>query len=157
MVSFLDPPAFQTGTFVIKLTTIIYSIIVYIMLAIIPSLLYVVSAQTSSTLYVYSRTYLRGLKTLENERIQADFINRGITYIEESVFAAAKQGLVKYKTEPFEGCESYTRPNELAPFGLDKGVCENIVNGIHALVSERFPDSDIIYDANTKQYILKWE
>ena len=122
-------------------------------------LLYAVSAQTSSTSTtpVYSRIYLRGLKRLENLRIQTDFINRGITYIEYNVFTAAKQGLVKYTTEPFEGCEAYTRSSELAPFRFDKDVCENIVNGIHTLVSERFPDSEIIYDTNTKQYTLKWD
>ena len=127
------------------------------MLLVIVSLLYAASAQTSSTLPVYSRIYLRGLKRIENERIQTDFINRGITYIVEGVFRAAKHGLVKYTTEPFEGCDAYSKPNEVEPFGFDKGVCENIVNGIHALVSERFPDSDVIYDANTKQYTLKWD
>lgn len=121
------------------------------MFTLILSLLYAVSAQTSPTLPVYSRIYLRGLKRLENERIQTDYIDRGITYIEYNVFRAAKQGLVKYTTERFEGCdEAYTQ------FGVDKDVCENIINGIHILVSERFPDSEIIYDANTKQYTLKW-
>jgi hypothetical protein len=127
------------------------------MLAIILSLVYAVSAQTSSTLPSYSRIYLRGLKRLENERIQTDFINRGITNIEHSVFTAAKQGLVKFTTEPFNGCETDTSPSELAPYGVDKTVCENIVNGIKTLVSERFPDSEVIYDANTKQYTLKWD
>jgi hypothetical protein len=126
------------------------------MFALILSLLYTVSAQRSSTVPVYSRTYLRGLKRLENERIQTELITRGITYIEDSVFAAAKQGLLQYTTEPFEGCEAYPRPSEFTPFGIDKGVCEHIVNGIHRLVSERFPDSEIIYEANTKQYTLKW-
>ena len=115
------------------------------------------SASPKPTPRIYSRIYLRGLKRLENERKQTDFINRGITYIEDSVFTAAKQGLVKYTTQPFEGCESYATPNEYSPFGFDKDVCENIVNGIHRLVSERFPDSEIIYDANTKQYTLKWD
>ena len=123
------------------------------MLAITFSLLYAVSAQTSSTLPVYSRIYLRGLKIHENERLQNDLINRGITIIEDSVLRAAKQGLVQYTTERFEGCEAYARP----PFGFDKGVCENIVNGIHTLVSEHFPDSEVIYDTNTKKYTLKWD
>lgn len=126
------------------------------MLVIILSLLYVASAQISSTLPVCSRIYLRGLKRLENERIQTDFINRGVTYIEENVFRAAKQGLVKYTTPPFEGCDTYSGSDDLAPFGFDKDVCESIVNGIHTLVSERFPDTDLIYDVNTKQYTLKW-
>lgn len=126
------------------------------MRALIVSLLYAVSAQTQPTVPVYSRTYLRGLKRLEDERIQTDFITRGITYIEYNVLMAAKQGLVKYTTESFEGCEAYARPSELAPFGIDKDVCENIVNGIYTLVSERFPDSEVTYDADTKQYTLKW-
>ena len=128
------------------------------MIARILSLLYIVSAQTSYTLPVYSRMYLQGLKRLENEKKQTDLINRGITNIEDVVFRAAKQGLVKYTTEPFEGCEVYyNRPNELGPFGIDKDTCENIVNRIHILVSERFPDSEFIYDTNTKQYTLKWD
>ena len=114
-------------------------------------LLYSVSAQT--VLPVYSRVYLRGMKRVENERIQAEFINRGITNIEHSVFTAAKQGLLNFTTEPFNGCETY----EFSPMKLDKDVCENIVNGIKILVSERFPDSEFIYDANTKQYTLTWD
>jgi hypothetical protein len=93
------------------------------------------------------------LKRVENERIQTQFINMGITYIEDGVFSSAKQGLVKYTTERFEGCETY----EFPPMKLDKDVCENIVNGIKSLVSERFPDSEVIYDANTKQYTLTWD
>ena len=50
------------------------------MIVLILSLLYTVSAEISSV-PVYSRTYLRGLKRLENERVQTDFINRGIAYI----------------------------------------------------------------------------
>lgn len=126
------------------------------MIVLILSLLYTVSAETSSV-PVYSRTYLRGLKRLENERVQTDFINRGITYIEGEVFKAAKRGLVKYTTEPFEGCEAYAGPNELAPFGFDKEICENIVNRIHTLVSERFLDSEVLYDIATKRYTLKWD
>jgi hypothetical protein len=126
------------------------------MLILIISLLYTALAQTSNS-PVYSRIYLRGLKRLENERIQSEYINRGITYIEHSVFAAAKQGLVKFTTEPFPGCEFYSSPSHDLLNGVDKAVCENIVNGIHALVSERFPDSEILYDATTKQYTLKWD
>ena len=120
------------------------------------SFLCAVSAQTE----VFTRLYLRSLKRLEDQRIQADFINRGITYVENSVFTAAKQGLLKYTTQPFEGCGAYRKANSVvegAPFRLDKDLCENIVNGIHILVSKRFPDSEIIYDANTKQYTLRWD
>lgn len=137
------------------------------MLILILSLLYTVCAQrevpfstqthSDDAPHVYYRTYLRGLKRIENERIQTEYINRGITYIESSVFTAAKQGLVKFTTEPFDGCETDTRPNELAPFGFDKVVCENIVNRIKILVSERFPDSELLYEADTKRYTLKWD
>lgn len=92
--------------------------------------------------------------------MQADLINRGITYIENRVFAAAKQGLVQYTTDPFQGCEElaiYSKSSDLVPFGFDKEVCESIVNGIRTLVSERFPDSEVLYDANTKRYTLKWD
>ena len=96
----------------------------------------------------YSRVYLRGLKKLENERMTADYIYKGFNFIENAVLSAAKQGFLKYKTEPFEGCEATT---------FDKSVCENIVNGIYKLVSERFPDSEIVYNSNTKRYIIKWD
>jgi hypothetical protein len=119
-------------------------------------LLYTVSAQTPYAHPVYSRTYLRGLKRLEIERVQAELINNGITMVEDIVFTAAKQGLLQYTTEPFNGCEAYT--SQLAvPYNLDKASCEYIVNGIKALVSQRFPDSELLYDFNTKQYTLKWD
>ena len=110
-------------------------------------LLYTVSAQAP----VYPRAYLRGLKRLESERVQAEMITTGIAMIEHTVFTAAKEGLGQFTTQPFEGCE-----HELAP-GIDKEACENIVNGIKTLVSERFPDSDLLYDATTKRYTLKWD
>ena len=125
------------------------------MFILILCLLYTVSAQLVSP--VYSREYLRDLKRLENERIQLKMINRGIKIIEEVVFNAAKQGLTYYKTEPFNGCEIFTKPSELAPFGFDKEICENIINGIHTLVSERFPDSELLYEVTTKRYTLKWD
>jgi hypothetical protein len=97
------------------------------------------------------------MQRIENERIQSEYIAKGITYIEESVFTAAKQGLVKFTTEPFLGCEFYKSPSMGEDGIVDKTVCENILNGIHTLVSERFPDSTIIYDAATKRYTLKWD
>jgi len=97
------------------------------------------------------------LKRLENERIQAQYINQGITYIEQGVFTAAKQGLVKYTIGPFPDCAFYSSPSDDLPNGVDKEVCDNILNGIRILVSERFPDSEILYDTTTKQYTLKWD
>lgn len=124
------------------------------MFILILCLLHIVSAQP-----IYSRTYLRALKRHEIERVQTETINMGITMIENYVFTAAKQGLTQYTTEPVNGCESADiyGPTEFAPFGIDKEACENIVNGIRKLVSERFPDSELLYNANTKQYTLKWD
>jgi len=117
----------------------------------------VASASPKPTPPVYSRIYLRGMQRIENERIQSEYITKGITYIEESVFTAAKQGLVKFTTEPFLGCDFYKSPSVVEDGIIDKTVCENILNGIHTLVSERFPDSTVIYDAATKRYTLKWD
>ena len=89
------------------------------MLILILSLLYKVSAQISNH-PVYSRIYLRGLKQRENERIQSEYINAGITYIENSVIAVAKQGSVNFITEPFPGCDFYSSPSEDLPNGFDK-------------------------------------
>jgi hypothetical protein len=84
------------------------------MLILLLSLLFTVSAQTT----VYSRTYLRGLKQLENERVQTEMINTGIAMIEYSVFTAAKEGFVKFTTQPFEGCELYVK-SQFTPPGVD--------------------------------------
>ena len=122
------------------------------MFALILFLFCSVYAQESSSPNVYSRAYLRGLKRVEIDRFQTEYIDKGIAYIEDAVFSAAKRGLVKYTTEPFEGCDAYIRV-----YGLDKDVCERIVNGIKTLVSARFPDSTLLYDTNSKTYTLKWD
>lgn len=119
------------------------------MLAIILFFLYGVSSLMKG---IY-RIDLRGLKDFENKRIQTDMIRDGIMFLENNVFMAAKQGLLNYTTEPFEGCESFAAKQS----GLDKGACENIVREIHTSFSERFPDSEIIYDADTKKYTLEWD
>lgn len=132
------------------------------MLFLIVSLLCAVSAQTDSTQTslaypIYSRTYLRGLKNAENKRLQTEFINNGFAYIKNAVFNAAKQGLSHYTTDPFLGCDVYNTINELSRIGLNKENCDTIINEIKLLVSNRFPDSEIIYNINTNQYTLKWD
>lgn len=113
--------------------------------------LYTTFATSEQT--IYSRVYLRGVKKLETERLQAEWITRGFTYIEDAVITAAKHGSVKYVTEPFEGCEAYSQRSD----GIDKDLCENVLTGLRALVSERFPDSDLLYNPKTKRYMLKWD
>ncbi len=112
--------------------------------------LYSVAAQQ-----IYSRTFLRGLKWVEDERIQTEWIDRGIVYITDAVFNSAKQGLLHYTTEPFEGCDIYIAMDQMLPF--DKHCCEIIVHGIRRLVSERFPDTEVTYDINQKRYTLRWD
>ena len=63
------------------------------------------------------------------------------------------KGFVQYTTEPWEGCESYTARESI----IDREGCEIIVNGIMTFVSNHFPDSEVIYDDNTKRYTLKWD
>ena len=119
-------------------------------------LLSIVSAQTTLSNIntpVYSRIYLRGLKRVEDERIQALWINRGIRYIVDNVIAAAKQGFVQYTTETWEGCELVTAGDSI----IDREGCEIVVNGIKTFVSNYFPDSEVIYDCKTKRYTLKWD
>jgi len=116
--------------------------------ALLLSLLYTASSQEIAPIY---RVYLRGMKQTEDERIQAAMINGAITAIDERVFSAAKQGLLEYTTEPFEGCEIYSKRGN-----IDRSLCETVVAGIREHVSHRFPDSKLIYNEKTLQYTLKW-
>lgn len=132
------------------------------MLRLILSLLCVVSAQTDSTQTsfaypVYSRIYLRGLKNAEIERIKKYFINKGFTYIKNDIFTAAKKGSSYYTTDPILGCDNYDIMSELIPLGINKDNCNSIIHEIRLLVSNHFPDSEILYDYKTKQYTLIWD
>jgi len=127
-------------------------------LLLIFSLLCAVSAQTSSSSHtVYSRVYLRGLKNAEIERIKKYFINKGFTYIKNDIFTAAKKGSSYYTTDPILGCDNYNIMSELIPLGINKDNCNSIIHEIRLLVSNHFPDSEILYDYKTKQYTLKWD
>lgn len=115
-------------------------------------ILYTVSAHS-----IFSRAYLRGLKSKEDERIQAQVINSGIDYLETEVFKAAKAGRLSYTANPFPGCQHFTRPSEIFPNGLDKAACETIVNEMKKLVTERFPDSELTYNEKDQTYTLYWD
>ncbi len=105
---------------------------------------------------VYSRIYLRGLKKLEDEQIQHNYIIEGIKNIENEVFIAAKKGLSQVTSPQFNGCEEFSINYHFEKL-IDKDTCENIVNKIHELVIKHFPDSELLYDSETKQYTLKWD
>lgn len=113
---------------------------------------YTVSAQS-----IFSRAYLRGLKRLEDERLQAQLINHGIDYLETEVFKAAKTGRLSYTTNPFPGCQYFSRPSEISTNGLEQVVCENIVNEIKKLVTEHFPDSKLVHNEKDQTYTLYWD
>ena len=100
----------------------------------------------------YSRGYLRGLHKAEWEREHAEWIRNGTAYLEEVIVTAAKQGRTHYTTESIH-CEYFTGPNE---FNLNKERCETVVRELRNAVSDRFPDSDMTYDATTHQYTLSW-
>jgi len=123
------------------------------MLTLIFLLIYTAFAETPT---IYSRIYRHSVKKLENERIQADLINIGIKYIEDVVFIAANLGLVEYTTEPFLGCEVYSKYDEFLELKIDKDDCENILSEIITLVYSRFPYSELSYDFETRRYTLKW-
>jgi len=117
------------------------------------SLLYTVGNCSS----VYRRTYLHELKRATDEKIEADWIHIGITYIENTVIAAAKQGLTNYTTRQFSGCEAVCPiVIESTKETIHKNMCENIINRIKTLAAERFPDSEITYNGATGQYTLNW-
>jgi hypothetical protein len=99
----------------------------------------------------YSRSYLKSLAGLEKERIVKESIGRAYDYIEGGIISAAKKGLVEYASEPHFGCTDETNA-----LGIDRPMCEQILNSLHTLVSERFSDSDIIYSSETKRYTLRW-
>ena len=116
-----------------------------------------VTAQEAHQAPVYSRTFLRGMKGAEIERVQKESINLGIKYIEDTILDAAKRGLVEYTFEPLEDCDIYVGSVHHLPIVFTKEICENIVSGIRALVYERFPDCDIVYNKKTKRYRMKWD
>jgi hypothetical protein len=100
----------------------------------------------------YSRAYLKSLGGLEKERIVRESILTAYRYIESGVISAAKEGLVEYISEPYFGCDDL--PNTL---GIDRPMCEQILKDLLKLVSERFADSDIIFDSVSKRYTLMWD
>jgi hypothetical protein len=99
----------------------------------------------------FSRSYLRDMKRVEEERINRLQINGAVNYIKQLIFQAAKNGLTEISSEPFEGCK-YSRDSQIS---LE--ACEYIVSEIQTTITQIFPDSDLSYDYKTKKYTLKWD
>jgi len=101
----------------------------------------------------YTRTYLRDQKRiadekqrLEDEEYHTQLVIKGVEYIETSIFDAASRGETKY-SPPFNGC--YGNPKDIK-------TCELVVPRIRAVITQRFPDSEISYDKTTGTYIMYW-
>jgi hypothetical protein len=99
----------------------------------------------------FSRSYLRDMKRVEEERNNRLQINGAVNNIKQLIFQAAKNGLTEISSEPFEGCK-YSRDSQIS---LE--ACEYIVSEIKSEIIQMFPDSDLSYNDKTKKYTLKWD
>ena len=112
---------------------------------ILVSILSTVSAES------FSRSYLRDMKRVEEERYNREQINGGVHHIKQLIFQAATHGLTEISSPPFQGCR-YS-PDD--PMSVE--TCEYIVSEIQSEITHMFPDSDLSYDDKTKKYTLKWD
>ena len=99
----------------------------------------------------FSRSYLRDMKRVEEERQNRLQINGGVQHIKQLVFQAATNGLTEISSPPFEGCK-YSHDSQLS---LE--ACEYIVSEIQSEIMKMFPDSDLSYNDKTKKYTLNWD
>ena len=99
----------------------------------------------------FSRSYLRDMKRVEEERNNRKQINGAVHHIKQLIFQAATNGLTEISSEPFEGCK-YSHHSQISV-----ETCEYIVSEIKSEIMQMFPDSDLSYDDKTKKYILKWD
>ena len=115
--------------------------LMYILLSILST----VSAES------FSRTYLRDMKRVEEERQNRLQINGVVQHIKQLVFQTATNGLTEISSAPFEGCK-YSHDSQISV-----EACEYIVSEIKSEIIQMFPDSDLSYNDKTKQYTLKWD
>ena len=100
----------------------------------------------------FSRTYLRDMKRLEEERYDRELIDQGFKVITDMIFTAAKEGHTEVSSPPFEGCTIYSYQYHIS---IDR--CQHILSGIENNVRRYFGDSDLLYNDKTKKYTLKWD
>ena len=99
----------------------------------------------------FSRSFLRDMKRVEEERKNRLHINNVVQHIKQLVFQAATNSLTEISSEPFEGCK-YSYHSQISV-----EACEYIVSEIKSEIIQMFPDSDLSYDDKTKKYTLKWD
>lgn len=95
----------------------------------------------------YTRAFLRGLKKYDEDYKLNQIINGVVSYVENRVLQAAKEGKTYY-TEPFYGCDMY-----------DSFVvkhCDAITDEVKMKVQTLFPECDLAHDVKTNRYILSW-
>lgn len=100
----------------------------------------------------FTRSYLRDMKSVEEERHDRELIDQGFKEITDMIFTAAKGGNTEVSSPPFEGCTTYSHQ-----FHISLYRCQDILSGIENNVRHFFPDSDLSYDDKTKKYTLKWD
>ena len=108
-------------------------------------LIAVVSAES------YSRGFLRDRKRQEEERRYNEIIIEGVRYIKDLVLQKAQAGHT-YLTIPYPGCEEIIRNDQR----ITVERCEYIVKIIKDEITIKFPDSDLTFNEQTKQYKLDW-
>jgi hypothetical protein len=95
----------------------------------------------------YTRAFLRGLKTYEEDYKLNQYINAVVSHVENKVLQAAKEGKTYY-TEPFYGCDMYD--------SFVMKHCDAITEEVKQKVQNLFPECDLAHDVKTNRYILSW-
>lgn len=96
----------------------------------------------------YTRAFLRGLKKYDEDYKLNQVINAVVSYVENRVLQAAKEGKTYY-TEPFYGCDMYGDP-------FIAKHCDAITEEVKLKVQTLFPECDLSHDVKTNRYILSW-
>ena len=100
----------------------------------------------------FSRSFLRNMKSVEEEQHDRELIDQGFKEITDRIFTAAKEGRTEVSSPPFEGCATYSHQ-----FHISVDRCQHILSGIKNNVRHYFSDSDLLYDDRRKIYTLKWD
>ena len=95
----------------------------------------------------YTRSFLRGLKNYDDDSKRLHYINGAVSYIENKILQAAKEGKTYY-TEQFYGCDMYGEPFLVRN-------CDHITHEVRVKVEQLFPECDLAY-AGGGRYILSW-
>jgi hypothetical protein len=109
-----------------------------------------------ATAQPYSRSYLRGMEVIEQNRYDNQFIGESVQQILNGVLTSAKKGLTSFSV-PFEGCEAFVKRGGEGEHmkGVTVSRCKKVVTVIKKTVHNQFPDSRITYEGGV--YTLNWD